>query len=569
MKKYDAMRLSGTVLLAHLALCAAFLLLLIAASGSTSAFTFRSPYGLVLGLLFIGLPAFAFGWGLRSAKDPFDKKLCWNAAMVLYVLNAAAFLLAPEFGTGNVIAMWWGMPMAPALAGLSAFAAPQSALYLFGGALLAAVEPLCLTLGLLSGRRAENETKNNTGAPAEAAERTDDKEKNPMREMILCKLGEVVLKGLNRRSFEDKLIGNLRRRTAKCGNFRIYSKQSTIYVEPVNDESDLAAAYAACKQVFGVIAVSRALPCEKDVQAIIRTAKDYLAPEFARAKDFKVESKRADKTFPLTSIQLSQQVGGALHQAFPRCAVNVHDPELTVFIELRDDAAYVHGPAEAGAGGLPIGMGGSAVSLLSGGIDSPVASYMMAKRGVSLEMVHFFSPPYTSDAAKEKVLELAQLLTPWCGRLTVHIVPFTEIQEQIRMNCPEDHFTLIMRRFMMRLAQRVADEVRAKALVTGECLGQVASQTMEALRVSEDVVELPVLRPLIGMDKEEIIRISRKIGTFDTSILPYEDCCTVFTPRHPKTKPHVEEVRELEAVLDVDALCDRAMAGREFVRIKF
>ena len=258
-----------------------------------------------------------------------------------------------------------------------------------------------------------------------------------MREMILCKLGEVVLKGLNRRSFEDKLIGNLRRRTAKCGNFRIYSKQSTIYVEPVNDESDLAAAYAACKQVFGVIAVSRALPCEKDVQAIIRTAKDYLAPEFARAKDFKVESKRADKTFPLTSIQLSQQVGGALHQAFPRCAVNVHDPELTVFIEIRDDAAYVHGPAEAGAGGLPIGMGGSAVSLLSGGIDSPVASYMMAKRGVSLEMVHFFSPPYTSDAAKEKVLELAQLLTPWCGRLTVHIVPFTEIQEQIRMNCPE------------------------------------------------------------------------------------------------------------------------------------
>ena len=569
MKKYDAMRLSGTILLAHLALCAAFLLLLIAASGSTSAFTFRSPYGLVLGLLFIGLPAFAFGWGLRSAKDPFDKKLCWNAAMVLYVLNAAAFLLAPEFGTGNVIAMWWGMPMAPALAGLSAFAAPQSALYLFGGALLAAVEPLCLTLGLLSGRRAENETKNNTGAPAEAAERTDDKEKNPMREMILCKLGEVVLKGLNRRSFEDKLIGNLRRRTAKCGNFRIYSKQSTIYVEPVNDESDLAAAYAACKQVFGVIAVSRALPCEKDVQAIIRTAKDYLAPEFARAKDFKVESKRADKTFPLTSIQLSQQVGGALHQAFPRCAVNVHDPELTVFIEIRDDAAYVHGPAEAGAGGLPIGMGGSAVSLLSGGIDSPVASYMMAKRGVSLEMVHFFSPPYTSDAAKEKVLELAQLLTPWCGRLTVHIVPFTEIQEQIRMNCPEDHFTLIMRRFMMRLAQRVADEVRAKALVTGECLGQVASQTMEALRVSEDVAELPVLRPLIGMDKEEIIRISRKIGTFDTSILPYEDCCTVFTPRHPKTKPHVEEVRELEAVLDVDALCDRAMAGREFVRIKF
>ena len=389
-----------------------------------------------------------------------------------------------------------------------------------------------------------------------------------MREMILCKLGEVVLKGLNRRSFEDKLIGNLRRRTAKCGSFRIYSKQSTIYVEPVNDESNLAAAYAACKQVFGVIAVSRALPCEKDVQAIIRTAKDYLAPEFARAKDFKVESKRADKTFPLTSIQLSQQVGGALHQAFPTCEVNVHDPELVVHIEIRDDAAYVHGPAEEGAGGLPIGMGGVAVSLLSGGIDSPVSSYMIAKRGVKLEMVHFFSPPYTSDEAKEKVLSLAKLLVPWCGRLTVQIVPFTEIQEEIRRNCPEEFFTLIMRRFMMRISQRVADQVKAKALVTGENLGQVASQTMEALRVTEDVVDLPVLRPLIGMDKEEIVRLSRKIGTFDTSILPYEDCCTVFTPRHPRTKPNLDEVREAEAVLDIEGLIDRAMTNREFVRIK-
>ena len=390
-----------------------------------------------------------------------------------------------------------------------------------------------------------------------------------MREMILCKLGEVVLKGLNRRSFEDKLIGNLRRRTAKCGSFRIYSKQSTIYVEPVNDESNLAAAYAACKQVFGVIAVSRALPCEKDVQAIIRTAKDYLAPEFARAKDFKVESKRADKTFPLTSIQLSQQVGGALHQAFPTCEVNVHDPELVVHIEIRDDAAYVHGPAEEGAGGLPIGMGGVAVSLLSGGIDSPVSSYMIAKRGVKLEMVHFFSPPYTSDEAKEKVLSLAKLLVPWCGRLTVQIVPFTEIQEEIRRNSPEEFFTLIMRRFMMRISQRVADQVKAKALVTGENLGQVASQTMEALRVTEDVVDLPVLRPLIGMDKEEIVRLSRKIGTFDTSILPYEDCCTVFTPRHPRTKPNLDEVREAEAVLDIEGLIDRAMTNREFVRIKF
>ena len=389
-----------------------------------------------------------------------------------------------------------------------------------------------------------------------------------MNEMILCKLGEVVLKGLNRRSFEDKLIANLRRRTAKCGNWRIYSKQSTIYVEPVDDSCDLDAAFAACRQVFGVIAVSRALPCDKNVQAIIDTAKTYLREALSTAQSFKVESKRADKTFPLTSIQLSQQVGGALHQAFPNLAVNVHDPELTVFLEVRDDAAFVHGPAVPGAGGLPLGMGGTAVTLLSGGIDSPVSSWMMAKRGVTLEPVHFFSPPYTSEAAKEKVIELARKLTPWCGRMRLQIVPFTEIQEEIRRKCPEDHFTLIMRRFMMRIAQQCADEAHAKAIVTGECLGQVASQTMEALRCTEDCAEVPVLRPLIGMDKEEIVRLSRKIGTFDTSILPYEDCCTVFTPRHPKTKPHLGEVRELEAALDVDALIRRAMDGREFVRIK-
>ncbi|MCR5825639.1 MAG: tRNA 4-thiouridine(8) synthase ThiI [Oscillospiraceae bacterium] len=387
-------------------------------------------------------------------------------------------------------------------------------------------------------------------------------------EMILCKLGEVVLKGLNRRSFEDKLIANLRRRVANCGSFRIYAKQSTIYVEPTDDAADLAAAFDACRKVFGVIAVSRALPCAKDVQAIIETAKTYLHEDLSTAASFKVESKRADKTFPLTSIQLSQQVGGALHQAYPNCAVDVHAPALTVFLEIRDDAAFVHGPAVPGAGGLPLGMGGTAVTLLSGGIDSPVSSWMMAKRGVALEPLHFFSPPYTSEAAKEKVIALARELAPWCGRMRLQIVPFTEIQEEIRRNCPEEFFTLVMRRFMMRIAQRCAEEAHAKAIVTGECLGQVASQTMEALRVTEDVVTLPVLRPLIGMDKEEIVRLSRKIGTFDTSILPYEDCCTVFTPRHPRTRPHLDEVRAAEAALDVEALCGRAMDGREFVRIK-
>ena len=388
-----------------------------------------------------------------------------------------------------------------------------------------------------------------------------------MHEIILCKLGEVVLKGLNRHSFEMKLMSNIRRRTQRCGKFKIYSRQSTIYVEPAEETCDLAAAYDACKKVFGIIAIARAVPCPKEKEAIFATAKEYLGPALLAAKSFKVESKRSDKSFPMGSIQLSQWVGGALHDAFPHLTVDVHDPELTVYLEVREDAAYVHGPAEAAAGGLPIGMGGHAVSLLSGGIDSPVSSYMIAKRGVQLELLHFASPPYTSQQAREKVLQLAQELTVWCGRLTVHIVPFTEIQEEIRRKCPEDHFTLIMRRFMMRLADRLAHELCCKALVTGESLGQVASQTIQALCVSDDVATMPVLRPLIGMDKEEIVRIARHVGTFDTSILPYEDCCTVFTPRHPKTKPNLEEVREYEAALDIDGLCGKALAGREMIRL--
>ena len=388
-----------------------------------------------------------------------------------------------------------------------------------------------------------------------------------MHEIILCKLGEIVLKGLNRHSFEMKLMSNIRRRTQRYGKFKIHSRQSTIYVEPVEETCDLNAAYDACKKVFGIIAIARAVPCAKEKEAIFATAKEYLGPALLAAKSFKVESKRSDKSFPMGSIQLSQWVGGALHDAFPHLTVDVHTPELTVYLEVREDAAYVHGPAEAAAGGLPIGMGGHAVSLLSGGIDSPVSSYMIAKRGVQLELLHFASPPYTSEQAREKVLQLAQELTVWCGRLTVHVVPFTEIQEEIRRKCPEDHFTLIMRRFMMRLGDRLAHELACKAIVTGESLGQVASQTIQALVVSDDVSTLPVLRPLIGMDKEEIVRVARHVGTFDTSILPYEDCCTVFTPRHPKTKPDLEEVREYEAALDIDALCDKALAGREMIRL--
>ncbi|MBO5339696.1 MAG: tRNA 4-thiouridine(8) synthase ThiI [Oscillospiraceae bacterium] len=388
-----------------------------------------------------------------------------------------------------------------------------------------------------------------------------------MNEMILLKLGEMVLKGLNRRSFEDKLQANLHRRLHPFGQFRVYTRQSTTYVEPMNEECDVEGAFEAIKKVFGIVGVSLARPCEKDKDAILTTAKEFLDERLRAARTFKVETKRADKTFPMTSIQLSQYVGGELHEAYDNLEVDVHHPELTVHVEVRDYAAYVHADAEPGAGGLPVGINGRAVSLLSGGIDSPVSSYMIAKRGVALEMVHFFSYPYTSPEAKEKVIELARLLTPYCGHLTVHVVPFTAIQEQLRRSCPEELFTVVMRRFMMRIAQAVARRCGAKALVTGECLGQVASQTMEAMMCTGAVVQLPVLRPCIGMDKEEIVQIARKIGTYETSILPYEDCCTVFTPRHPRLRPTLSEVEYAEQELDIDKLVDEAVAGIERIQL--
>ena len=388
-----------------------------------------------------------------------------------------------------------------------------------------------------------------------------------MEDMLLLKLGEIVLKGLNRKQFEQKLIANVNRRLKPFGNFSIYCIQSTIYVEPKDEFFDMDSALEAAQTVFGIASISRAAACEKDKDAIFETAKSYLGDDIAAAKSFKVESKRADKRFPMTSIQISQYVGGLLAEEYPDTAVDVHNPELTVHVEVRDLAAYVHGPAIPGAGGMPVGANGRAVSLLSGGIDSPVSTYMIAKRGIAIIPVHFFSFPYTSEMAKQKVLDLAGILTKYCGKLMVEIVPFTHIQEEIREHCPEEYFTLIMRRFMMRISQRIAELNGAKALVTGENLGQVASQTMEAMAVTQECISLPVLQPLIGMDKEEIITVARKIGTFKTSILPYEDCCTVFTPRHPKTKPVVADVIEAESVLDIEGLVNEAVAGIERVKL--
>ncbi len=389
-----------------------------------------------------------------------------------------------------------------------------------------------------------------------------------MNDIILLKQGEIVLKGLNKKYFEQRLAANAARRLRPYGQFHIYTIQSTIYVEPQSDDCDMDGAFEALKTVFGVVALTRAAACEKSAEAIAAKAIDYLGGAMRAAKSFKVETRRSDKSFPMTSIQLSQYVGGELAEAFPDTAVDVHDPELTVHVEVRDLAAYVHSAPVPGAGGMPVGSNGSAVTLLSGGIDSPVSSYMIAKRGVRLIPLHFWAFPYTGVAAKEKVVALAQQLTAYCGRMRLCVVPFTHIQEEIRDKCPEEYFTIIMRRFMMRIADRIAADNGCGALVTGENLGQVASQTMAAMGVTEAVTSLPVLRPLIGFDKEEIIRLARRIGTFETSILPYEDCCTVFTPRHPALKPNLEKVEDAEAVLDVDALVSEAVMGVEHIKLE-
>ena len=389
-----------------------------------------------------------------------------------------------------------------------------------------------------------------------------------MNELFLLKMGEIVLKGLNRGSFEGRLHSNLSRRLKSYGKFNIRLLQSTVYVEPADEDCDIEGAWEACGRIFGITSRCRSRGCEKDMDAIFKACCDYLGDDISCAKSFKVESKRADKRFPLNSIQISQEIGGRLAEEFPETPVDVRHPDYTVYVEVREEKAFVHGPSEPGAGGLPVGIGGKSGLLLSGGIDSPVAGYMIAKRGVELECIHFFSYPYTSERAKEKVLDLAKIMSRYTGRMTVHVVGFTKIQEAIRDNCPEEYFTLIMRRMMMRISEKIALQNGCMSLTTGESLGQVASQTMQAMMVTNAVCTIPVFRPVIGMDKEEIIRIARKIDTMETSILPYEDCCTVFTPKHPKTKPSMEEILKAESKLDIDALVDEAIADTEQVHIR-
>lgn len=384
-----------------------------------------------------------------------------------------------------------------------------------------------------------------------------------MKEIILIKNGEIALKGLNRATFEDIMIKNMRRRLSRLGKFKITKAQSTVYVEPADEEIDLDEAVEILKKVFGIAAMSRALVTQKELEAIQHDAVEYLRDTLAQVKTFKVEAKRSDKSFPYKSPEICREVGGFLLEHYPHLKVDVHHPEIVVTVEVRDFAAYVHAGVIQGAGGIPIGSSGKAMLLLSGGIDSPVAGYMMAKRGLILDAVHFVSPPYTSERAKLKVVELAQEMCGYCGTIKLHIVPFTHIQEQIKELCPEELFTIIMRRFMMRISQQAAKKAGCEALITGESMGQVASQTLGAIACTDRVCSMPVFRPLIGMDKSEIIEISRKIGTFETSILPYEDCCTVFTPRHPRTRPSVSLVEQAESVLDIEALTEEAVSGIE------
>ncbi|MBQ9952887.1 MAG: tRNA 4-thiouridine(8) synthase ThiI [Clostridia bacterium] len=385
-----------------------------------------------------------------------------------------------------------------------------------------------------------------------------------MEQMILAKCGEIVLKGLNRSHFDSILLKNLKESLKDLGSFDISLAQSTVYVRAVG-EADMDEAFERTCRVFGFAAVCRAYTCEKSMDAILKLAKECLVDTLEEAETFKVEAKRSDKRFPLKSPEICREVGGALLEKFHHLKVDVHNPDVTVTVEVRDFGAYIHAVRVPGAGGMPYGSNGRACLLLSGGIDSPVAGYMMAKRGLKLSAIHFFSPPYTGERAKQKVLTLAEQMRAYCPGIKVLVVHFTEVQEAIRDHCKEEFFTVIMRRFMMRVARELEHRTRSGCLITGESLGQVASQTMDALRLTDGVVDSLILRPLIGMDKEEIVRISRKIGTFETSIQPYEDCCTVFTPKHPRTKPLLRDIEKEEAKLDVEALVWKALENIEIV----
>ena len=389
-----------------------------------------------------------------------------------------------------------------------------------------------------------------------------------MKEIVLAKYGEIILKGGNRARFENILMSNIKNALRNVAETKMRLAQATVYVE-VGDENKIDLVAERLSMVFGLVAITKAAVCKKDIEDIKAVAKEYLKNDLTAGKRFKVEAKRSDKAFPYKSPQICLEVGGYLDDEFPDIIVDVHNPDVTVKVEVRDFDAYVYADENRikGQGGMPIGTGSKATLLLSGGIDSPVAGHMIAKRGVEIDAVNFFSYPYTSDRAKEKVITLASILARYTSKINLYIVPFTEIQLQIRDKCPEEHMTLVMRRFMMRIAERIARQNNSKALITGESVGQVASQTLAALDVTNAVVDMPILQPLIGMDKLEITDRSVAIGAYETSILPYEDCCTVFTPKHPTTNPRRVNIEKSEKHLDIETLIERAMEGVEKIEV--
>ncbi len=389
-----------------------------------------------------------------------------------------------------------------------------------------------------------------------------------MKEILLLKDGEIVLKGLNRRQFEDVLKKNIKNTLSPLGKFEITSAQSTVSVKPLSDDIDLDEACERVGRIFGIVSYSRAALCdEKTLESVLKTAPEYLAKQLRAAKTFKVEAKRSDKKFPYKSPEICRETGGAILSKFPHLKVDVKNPEVTVYVEIRDHGAYIHANPIRGAGGIPVGTGGRAVILISGGIDSPVAAYMMAKRGIKLTAVHFASPPYTSQRAEDKVVRLLQKVARYSGAMKMYTVPFTKLQEKLRDDCPEELFTIIMRRLMMQISQRIAEQNECQALITGESLGQVASQTIGALGCTDEAADMVVFRPLIGMDKQEIIDISYKIDTFETSIEPYEDCCTVFTPKHPRTKPVLKFVKQAQENAGFEPLIEEALQNLKITYI--
>ncbi|HHY82380.1 MAG TPA: tRNA 4-thiouridine(8) synthase ThiI [Clostridiales bacterium] len=388
-----------------------------------------------------------------------------------------------------------------------------------------------------------------------------------MEKVILIRYGEIHLKGQNRPYFERVLLNNIKRALKDISGVKVLKAQGRFYVENYSDE---AAVVDALTRVFGIVSISPAYKLDKDFDTITQYAqmimKDFIANSQKDVLTFKVESRRADKKFPMDSMTISRELGGRLLRQFPELKVDVHNPDMVLNVEVRE-YTYIYHEMIPCAGGMPVGTNGKAALLLSGGIDSPVAGWMIAKRGVALTAVHFHSFPYTSDRSKEKVIELARILTRYCGSIRLHVVPFTRIQQELYEKCPDEQLTILMRRSMMKIAQEVAKREGAAALITGESIGQVASQTVDSLVVTNAAVAMPVFRPLIGFDKIDIMNIASNIGTYETSILPYEDCCTVFTPRHPATHPRLEKIIKSEQLIDEEVLIKEALENIEVIEL--